>query len=256
MPCPDATGFPVRSTTATVQPSVEERRAWNRTRTAHGAGDRGAVQLRQPGGRNPPRERGQESVRDGAGALAGARVAVAGDSAKRHELAGMELEVPAGGVEDLRQRVDVRDVEAPREQPHQRGSLRLRRSGGGEVADERDSDRAGVESLRVRPDHVLVDAAAAAFVDRPEAVDEEVVADVVPAVALNVVDLDPAHDRRRLRARIAIRAGGVMHDGQAQHRRDHGSRADDLLVRIPAGTTDDRRLAGRGDGTRRCRQHP
>ncbi len=98
---------------------------------------------------------------------------------------------------------------------------------------ERDSDRAGVESLRVGADHVPVDPAAAALVDRAEAVDEEVVADVVPAVALDVVDLDAAHDCRCLRARVGVRAGRVMDDGEPQHRRDHGRRADDLLVRIP-----------------------
>ena len=67
------------------------------------------------------------------------------------------------------------------------------------VADHCDPDRAGVEPFGVRADHVLVDAAVAALEHLPVLVDEKVVADVVPAVALHVVDLDPAHDRRRLR---------------------------------------------------------
>ena len=102
-----------------------------------------------------------------------------------------------------------------------------------EVPDQRDADRAGVEALRVRADHVLVDAAAATLVDRAEAVDEKVVADVVPAVSLHVVDLDPAHDRRRLRARVGVRAGRVVDDREPQRRRDDRLRAHDLLVGAP-----------------------
>jgi len=50
----------------------------------------------------------------------------------------------------------------------------------------------------VRADHVLVDPAVATFEHLPVLVDEKVVPDVVPAVALHVVDLDAAHDRSGL----------------------------------------------------------
>jgi hypothetical protein len=42
----------------------------------------------------------------------------------------------------------------------------------------------------VGTDNVPVDPSVPALVDRAEAIDEEVVADVVPAVALDVVELD------------------------------------------------------------------
>ena len=65
------------------------------------------------------------------------------------------------------------------------GTLRRR-----EGSDHRDADGAGVEPPRVRPDDVALDPAVAPFVDGAVAVDEEVVADVVPAVRLHVVHLD------------------------------------------------------------------
>ena len=63
---------------------------------------------------------------------------------------------------------------------------------------------------RVRADHRAVDAAGAALEDAAVGVDEEVVADVVPAVRAHVVGVDRADDRRarRLaRSRSACRCG-------------------------------------------------
>ena len=85
----------------------------------------------------------------------------------------------------------MREVEPPGEQPRERVLGGLRR-GAGAVR-----SRAG----RRRPSRVLKPCAwapttlrstppYATLVDRPEAVDEKVVADVVPAVALHVVELD------------------------------------------------------------------
>ena len=59
------------------------------------------------------------------------------------------------------------------------------------IPDHRDPDGAGVEPLRVRADHVALGAPVPAFEDLPEPVDEEVVADVVPAVSPYVVQVDP-----------------------------------------------------------------
>ena len=110
--------------------------------------------------------------------------------------------------------------------------------------DQRDADRALVEPLRVRADDVAVDAAAPAFEDLAVLVDEEVVADVVPAVREHVVALDPAHDRRRLRAAVRVRAGRVVDDREA-HRVGVGGllAPTDLLVRAPARPGDDQRRA-------------
>ena len=88
--------------------------------------------------------------------------------------------------------------------------------------EQRDPDRAGVEPLRVRADDVPLDAAVAALEHLPVLVDEKVVADVVPAVALHVVDLDPAHDRRRLRRRVRVRrrrCGGRPRTGRLREER-------------------------------------
>ena len=66
-------------------------------------------------------------------------------------------------------------------------------------ADQRDADRAGVEAQRVRADHVAIDPAEPSLEDLAVSVDEKVVADVVPAVSLHVVELDPLDDRRSVR---------------------------------------------------------
>src|ERR1043166_8449575 len=71
------------------------------------------------------------------------------------------------------------------------------------------------------------------LVDRAEAVDKKVVADVVPAVRLHVVDLDPAHDRRRLPRGVRVGPGRVVDDGELQRRGIARLRARDLLVRGP-----------------------
>ena len=63
------------------------------------------------------------------------------------------------------------------------------------VADVGDADAAGVEAERLGADHVARDPAVAALPDLAEAVDEVVVADVVPAVRLHVVGVDRAEDR-------------------------------------------------------------
>ena len=89
----------------------------------------------------------------------------------------------------------------------------------------------------------LVDPAVTAFEDLAVLVDEKVVADVVPAVPLHVVELDRANDRGRLRLRVRVRARRVVDDrvvdGVGVVRRS----ATDRLVRVPARTGDDRRRA-------------
>ena len=134
-------------------------------------------------------------------------------------------------------------VEPPGEQAGERVSRRAGHCERAVFAEHRDSDRAGVEALRVRADDVLVDPAAATLEDLAEPVDEKVVADVVPAVSLDVVDLDRLHDRRRLSRVVAVRACCVMDDRDSERRRDGGLGADDRLVGLPAGAGHDRRHA-------------
>ena len=130
---------------------------------------------------------------------------------------------------------------------HERIDRGGRRLDGAEVAHHRDAERAGVEPAGVRPDDVAVDAAGATLVDRAEAVDERVVADVVPAVALDVVELDRAHDRRRLEPRVRVRPGGVMDVRHPERVRVARLALHDRLVRLPRRARDESRDAGRGD---------
>ena len=85
----------------------------------------------------------------------------------------------------------------------------------------------------MRADHVARHAAATAFVDRAVAVDQEVVTDVVPAVSLHVVDLDPAHDRGRLRRRVRVRAGRVMDEPEGDARRVLRRGPADFVLSLP-----------------------
>ena len=67
-----------------------------------------------------------------------------------------------------------------------------------------------------------------------EAVDEKVVADVVPAVPAHVVELDPAHDRRRTAPACSeFVPGGVVDDREVRRAARSAARAHDLLVRVP-----------------------
>ena len=106
----------------------------------------------------------------------------------------------------------MRNVETPRDEPCD-GVLRgYRRRDVFVRSEEGDTDGARVEPLRMRAYDVAVGTAEPPLVDRPEAVDEKVVADVVPAVPLHVEELDSLHDRSRFRPRIAVAASGVVDD--------------------------------------------
>ncbi len=141
----------------------------------------------------------------------------------------------------------------PREQARERAHLvavdrRLRVR-----ADRRRPGRLRVESLRLRADDRLVDPARAADIDRPEAVDEVVVADVVPPVRVAVEAADPEHDPRRLGGAVAVRAHRVVDDrrlhppvARVRARLAAALRA----VRAPVGAADHVRLRRRGVGRR------
>src|SRR2546427_1001834 len=93
-------------------------------------------------------------------------------------------------------------------------------------------------------DDGFVDASVTALEDLPVLVDEKVVADVVPAVALHVVHLDPAHDCGGLRGGIRVRAGRVMDERKLEGGCVAGRRTPDRLVRTPGLAVDQRWGAG------------
>ena len=90
----------------------------------------------------------------------------------------------------------MRYVQTPCEQIYERLPLRRRRPDRVVRSDQRDPDRSAVEAERVRPDDVPVDSAVTALEHLAAAINQEVVADVVPAVAFHVIDLDASYDRR------------------------------------------------------------
>ncbi len=188
----------------------------------------------------------QARVERPSGTLREPGVSMAGHRAQEHRHVRRPALAAAGDDVLHAQWVDVRDVESPRDE---RGQCALRRLGRGVAAvgpEQRDAGRAGVEAARMRSDDGLVDPPVPAFVDRAEPVDEVVVTDVVPAVAPDVVELDPLHDCRCLRLRICVAAGRVVNAREA----DPGSvgrlRAPDALVRAPRRTRDNRGLRGGG----------
>ena len=128
--------------------------------------------------------------------------------------------VAAGDERERRRRVDVSDVEPPGEEP-----ARARRRACGRAPRARTLPSTATPTEPVlkpsawAPTTLRVDAAVAPLEDLAEAVDEEVVADVVPAVRLargragspRTIAADSA-------ARVAVGAGGVVDDREARSR--------------------------------------
>ena len=143
----------------------------------------------------------------------------------------------------------------PADKPGDGVERRRGRGLGGERAEDRDARRARVEALRVCADDRKVDAARATLVDPPEAVDEEVVADVVPALRVAVVLGDRQDDRRRVVGPVGVRAVGVMDESHLD-RALGGPRARHDAIAAPGRARDDRRLpaelGGAGLGCRRA----
>ncbi len=173
-----------------------------------------------------------------------AGVPVAGDRTQEERKPLAELRIAGRDDRRARQRVDVRHVHPPGEQPHDRRPSCRGRRAPLVVPDHRDADRAGVEPLRVGADHVALDAAVPPLEDLAEAVDEEVVAHVVPAVSAHVVEVDPAHQGRGLSGRRRLGAGGVVDDRRRERLRESRVVAANPLVGTPRLAGDDRRAAG------------
>ena len=232
------------------EPGAEAHQAGDR------AGDERRIELRQAGLRDLAADAREQVVERRARAVREAGVAVAGDGAEEDGQPRREARVAAGDERLGRRRVDMREIEPPGEQLRERRAGVRRHRQRAVLAEHRHADGAGVESLRVRADDVLVDAAVTALVDGAEAIDEEVVADVVPAVALHVVELDRPHERRCLRGRVPVRAGRVVDEREPQRARVGGSCATNLLVRVPALPWHDRGRTGALQPSARGRRCP
>ena len=110
------------------------------------------------------------------------------------------------------------------------------------VPGSRPRSTGSVVALRLRAHHGPVDAPGPALEDLPVLVDEEVVADVVPAVGVAVEPADGEHDRGRVRGRVVVGAVGVVHERHL-HVAVFGRPLRVALVPRPLRAGDDRRLA-------------
>ena len=211
----------------------------------------GRVELGQACDGDRPGEQVQLAVHHRAGAAREADVAVPRDRPQEDRDSGGIARVPARGHRERLERVDVGDVQPPRQQADESAARCRAQRDRVVVPEQRDSDRAGVEALCVRADDVPLDPAEATFEDLAVAVDEKVVADVVPAVSAHVVDLDRADDGRGLLPRIGVRTCGVMDDRVADRARIARRSAADQLVRTPCGSRHDRGRDRRSERARR-----
>ncbi len=173
------------------------------------------------------------------------RVAMAADDAEARALAGGIAIVAPRYQRRAAERIDVRDVEPPRDELRQGVAGRSGERSAAAVADHRDADAARVESAGLRADHRFVDPPCTPFEDPPVGVDQEVVANVVPAVRAHVVGVDRADDRGDVRGRIAVGRVGVMDEHHLGGGRVAGLGSLQRLVGAPARTRHDLGLIGR-----------
>src|SRR5205823_13534667 len=99
-------------------------------------------------------------------------------------------------------RVDVAQAQLPGNDP--RGAVDAGAAGRppAEVADDGHARRVDVETECVGAGHGPVDAAAPSLPDPAEAIEEEAVADVAPAVRVHVVRLDRPQDAGHIAGRV------------------------------------------------------
>ena len=152
------------------------------------------------------------------------------------------------------QRVGAVQRQLPREQVTHGGQRGGRRRHRGVRPDHRHARRPGVETTGVSSDDGPLQAAVAAFVDAAELVDEEVVADVVPAQALRVVGVEAAHLLGRLVGGVIVGRRRVMDVGHLHVRGVRRLALAQALVRAPLGPADDGRPPRRRDRGRQRRR--
>ncbi len=141
----------------------------------------------------------------------------------------------------------MRDVEPPGDQALERRDGGRARARGAVRPDDRDAGRVGVEPLRLGADHRLRHAAVAALEHGAALVDEEVVANVVPAVRAHVIGVDAADDPGGVRARRGRGGIGVVDEHHLELGRVDRRGAADRLVGVPSRASHD----PRPDGERR-----
>ena len=181
-----------RRSAARRRPRRAARRSGSRRLTVigrDGHGEAATARLRRAGQlrvERLARAGGRVAVAVAADALEGdrrpARVAVA------RAAAGLER--------DLAEHRHAVQRQLPADQPRQRLHRGRVERQVGERAEAGDAGRVAVVALRLRADDGGLDAARAALEDHAVAVDEEVVADVVPAVGVAVIARDAEDDRR------------------------------------------------------------
>src|SRR6185437_5584497 len=103
----------------------------------------------------------------------------------------------------------------------------------------------GVVASGLGTDHRLVDATRARLEDTTKAVDHEVVADVVPTVAVAMEVVDRAQHRGYLGRGVAVGVLGVVDEGELDGS-VCGCHLGVLAASGPRAARDDRRLAGTG----------
>src|SRR4051794_1862064 len=160
---------------------------------------------------------GQLRVERAAGARGLVAVAVAGD-ALQDDLAPGRVAVGLAAVGrdgDLALDRGAVDRELPGDELGHRLQRGFGLAGGVEGADVGHAGGDRVVALRLRADHRLVDAAGAALEDLAVAVDEEVVADVVPLVVVAVVARDREDDAGRVLGCVVVGVDRVVDEGGA-----------------------------------------
>ena len=182
-----------------------------------------------------------------------------GDRRHLHQLADVEEFVAAGVHLDRTEWVDTVKRALPAEEPSERVDHRLTRVGVAEGAEHGHTHALGVEAECVPTDGRRLDHSVAGLPDPAEPVDDEVVADVVPAAGVDMERSDSPQERRDVRLGVVVVVDGVMNDSvaQADHRLTTGSgeaRADRALDglepcdRGPVVALDDRESGNGRDG--------
>ncbi len=187
----------------------------------------GGVERHRRSGRGAGRQLGRElgglaadlrqlAVQRVAGTGGAIAVAVTGDALQRHRRAGAVAVRRAAARQHRHAALHWRAVQRqlPRQQLRRRlhGVSSTRRAA--ERADVRDARRDAVVALRLGADDGLLDAARAPLEDLAEAVDEEVVADVAPAVGVAVIAADREHDRRAVLGPVVVGVDRVVHEAR------------------------------------------
>ena len=83
-------------------------------------------------------------------------------------------------------------------------------------------------------DDALARTARATHVDLAETIDEEIIADIVPAETLRVIGVGAAHESRSIGLRVGVPTGGVVDEGHLDRSKARVGLAQ-RLVGSPAG---------------------